>query len=510
MSDGTLAGCSTGYPKPSWQTGPGVPADGVRDLPDVSLFASQGRTNTFYIVCQQDRDPDGKPCNLDFPYSDFAAYGGTEIAAPAFAGILALAVQRAGTRIGNPNLVLYTLAARQDAAGTACDSTASNASGCVFHDITQGTNAMPCVTGSPDCVTADPADQVGILSAPGAAPGYDLSSGLGSVNAYNLVESYNTVTFAPTSAILSISPSSVVHGSPVVANVVVSGGTGSPTGEVSLNAGTSAVANGSVGSGPLVNGAFSQTFRNFPGGSYGVQAYYAGDATDAPSDSNFVSLTVTPEPSSTSIETLAFDPATRTAAVVTAAPYGNIYYIRVDVQGKSGQGTATGNINLDDNGTIFGSGIARLNSSGYTEGQNNSLAPGTHVFSAQYEGDPSFQPSSAPPATLVISQAPTTTSLSTSASTVSNGGVLTLNAIVNTQSYGYMSPSGTVTFFSGSTALGTSQLTGGYDPATYFDRGTASLTLSAGNLAPGSDSITAVYAGDVNYLGSSSPASRCR
>jgi subtilase family serine protease len=169
QSDGVHpATCSGGYPKPVWQTGAGVPADGQRDTPDVALFASEGRTNSFYVVCQQDRDAGSLPCNLNYPYSDFAGYGGTSLAAPAFAGIMALAEQKAGARIGNPNYVLYRLAAAQRQAGTPCASTSSPAAGCIFHDITLGTNAMACVTGTPGCVTATSGDSYGILSAASA------------------------------------------------------------------------------------------------------------------------------------------------------------------------------------------------------------------------------------------------------------------------------------------------------------------------------------------------------
>ncbi len=501
---GTGGGASSLYAKPSWQKAPGVPSDGARDLPDVALFASQGRTNTFYVVCQQDRDTDGDGCNLNAPYADFAAYGGTEIAAPAFAGVLAMAAQKAGERIGNPNFVLYTLASRQASAGTACNATGTNAAGCIFHDVTMGTNAMPCVTGSKDCVTATKGDATGILSAPSAAAGYDLASGLGSVNAYNLVESFTTVTFAPTTAILSVNPSTIVHGAPVVATVSVSGGSGTPTGDVSINAITPEISNASVGGGALTNGTLWETFRNFPGGSYGVKAHYEGNATDAATDSNYISLVVTPEPSTTTIQTLSFNPTTATASPVSSAPYGNIYYLRFDVKGKSGEGSATGDISVEDNGQIFGSGVARLNSSGYTEAQNNAIAPGTHVFTATYSGDPSFNGSSAAPATLIITKGATTTTGATSVATVSIGSIVTLSAVVDTTSFGYSAPSGTVVFESGKTILGTSQVVATTDPATGHDRSTATLTLSAEHFPIGSEPVTVVYGGDVNYLGSSS------
>jgi hypothetical protein len=502
-SDGqNTQSCSAGYPKPTWQSAPGVPADGLRDLPDVALFASQGRTNTFYLVCQQDRDGNGAPCNVNYPYSDFAAYGGTEVAAPAFAGILALAAQQAGTRIGNPNPVLYRLASSSAQTQNSCNATGTRAAGCIFNDITLGTNAMPCVAGTPDCTTA-PGDTIGILSAASATPGYDLASGLGSVNAYNLVESFTTVKLATPTAILSLTPSSVVHGQAVTTTVSVSGLNGIPTGEVSINA---QAASGSVGFGPLVNGTYTQTFRNFPGGTYGVQAHYAGDTTYAAVDSNFVSLTVTPEPSTTTLETLDYDPVTRTAAPVSAAPYGNVWYIRASVAGQSGQGTATGNVAIEDSGVQLGSGVFRLNSSGASEDQNNSFTPGTHTFTATYQGDASFSPSTASPVTLTITKGPTAASVTASATSVSQDASITFSAIISTSSFGYLPPTGTITFYSGTTAVGTAVLAAGTNPTTYQQQGTAALTISAKALPLGPNAITVVYPGDSNYLPSTSPA----
>ncbi len=502
-SDGqNAASCSTGYPKPAWQTAPGVPADGVRDIPDVSLFASQGRTNTFYLVCQQDRDTDGASCNVNYPYSDFAAYGGTEIAAPAFAGIMALAAQEAGTRIGNPNPVLYALASSTAQTQGSCDATGNRGAGCIFNDITLGTNAMPCVAGSLNC-TAAAGDSVGVLSAASAATGYDLASGLGSVNAYNLVQAFPSVQLAPATAILSLTPSSVVHGQAVTTTVTVSGQGAVPTGEVSINAQS---ANGEVGFGPLANGTYTQTFRNFPGGTYGVQAYYAGDSTYGPVNSNFVSLTVTPEPSTTTLQTLEYNPVTGTATPLSSAPYGDVWYIRADVAGQSGQGTATGNVAIDDSGAPLGAGVARLNSSGYTEDQNNGLTPGTHVFTGTYSGDPSFNPSTAAPVTLVISKGATAASVITNVATISQGGTVTFSAVIGTQSFGYAAPTGTVTFSSGSTVIGSSILLAGTNATTYQQQGTVTITLSAKTLPLGTNAITVSYPGDSNYLPSTSPA----
>jgi hypothetical protein len=183
------ANCAGGYAKPSWQTGTGVPGDGKRDVPDVSLFAGNGFQNNFYIVCENDVDPNGQACSLTSPYIDFLGVGGTSVSAPAFAGVMAMVDQKTGSRQGNGNPMLYKLASES---GSTCASSGSaQPSSCIFYDITAGTIAMPCLKGSPDCTTSLVGDSYGILSGYGATTGYDLATGLGSVNAANLVGNWS-------------------------------------------------------------------------------------------------------------------------------------------------------------------------------------------------------------------------------------------------------------------------------------------------------------------------------
>jgi len=134
--------CS-GYPKPSWQTAL-TPADGARDVPDVSFFAN-GAFGSFYVFCQQDNPAQGGPCDMD---GNFLGAGGTSITAQVFAGILALLDQKKGGPQGLVNPRLYELAAEP---GATCVSTANPAATCIFYDVIKGTNAQPCVKGSPDC-----------------------------------------------------------------------------------------------------------------------------------------------------------------------------------------------------------------------------------------------------------------------------------------------------------------------------------------------------------------------
>lgn len=179
----TNGSCSAGYPKPSWQTGMGVPADGKRDIPDISLFAGNGFAGSFYVVCEADQQ-NGVPCNLTANgYSDFLGYGGTSVSTQVFAGIVALIDQKAGGPQGNLNPAMYALAATQSPANCNSDTPAS---GCIFYDVTIGTNSAPCVKGTLNCTTNNSNDTNGILTGYTAGTGYDLTTGLGSVNAFNL------------------------------------------------------------------------------------------------------------------------------------------------------------------------------------------------------------------------------------------------------------------------------------------------------------------------------------
>ncbi len=126
---GVANGTCKGYAKPAWQTGlTGIPTDGVRDIPDVSLFASDGQAWGHYsVVCFTDSANGGVPCT-GAPLN-WAGFGGTSIAAPEMAGVQALVNQSTGTLQGNPNPVYYSMAVRVPSA---------------FHRITQGDIDVDC------------------------------------------------------------------------------------------------------------------------------------------------------------------------------------------------------------------------------------------------------------------------------------------------------------------------------------------------------------------------------
>ncbi|MGD0585352.1 MAG: protease pro-enzyme activation domain-containing protein [Oryzomonas sp.] len=172
----TGGGVSSLYAKPAWQASPGVPADGKRDIPDVSLSAAR---HDGYLVEIQ---------------GGLYYVGGTSASSPSFAGLMALIVQKTGQRQGNANTRFYQLANAQYSAGGVA----------VFHDTTSGNNSVPGVTGY------------------SAATGYDLATGLGSVDATALINNW-VPDFAVSAAPASLSVDQGTSGTVSIATTIVSG-----------------------------------------------------------------------------------------------------------------------------------------------------------------------------------------------------------------------------------------------------------------------------------------------
>ncbi len=223
---GVVSGTCKGYAKPSWQSGVvGIPNDGVRDLPDVSLFAANGLWGHYYVYCYSDPSSGygGAPCT-GAP-SGWSLAGGTSFATPIMAGIQALVNQYAGGPQGNPNYRYYELAASEYGASgsSTCNSSNGNTVGgsCIFYDVTLGDIDANC-TGSHNCYR--PSGTNGVLStsnssyAPAyrATTGWDFATGIGTVNAYNLVTNWSNAGPLPA---LQVAPP---------ANIAASGPQGGP------------------------------------------------------------------------------------------------------------------------------------------------------------------------------------------------------------------------------------------------------------------------------------------
>jgi len=285
-STNSVGGCISGYIKPSWQAGTGTyDADGVRDIPDVSLMSGNGYDSATWLVCDDDTNylafsstTKGVLNCSNIPGGYFDGFGGTSTAAPAFAGILALVQQSTGgSRLGQAAQTLYAL------------YNGSHASS-VFHDVTVGNNSVPCVSGTPNCVE----DSEGYYFETGynAATGYDLASGMGSVDATQLVNYWSSAAslVAPTVTMTAPTPNPVTTTQSLSVPVSVTGSSGTPAGTVTLSGGgyTSPPQN-------LVGGSYTFTV---PAGSLTVgtdtlAVTYGGSSTYAAATSNSAKVTVT-------------------------------------------------------------------------------------------------------------------------------------------------------------------------------------------------------------------------
>lgn len=447
-------GPSSIYAKPSWQAGPGVPtADGKRDLPDISLAA--GGQHDGFLLCQDGicvTDSNGQLINAE-------VVGGTSASAPAFAGMMALLVQKMNARQGQATFVLYPLAAAQNLAN--CNSSTGSQAGCIFNDITAGNTNVPSVTGYT------------------AGPNYDLATGWGSINAANLLANWTNVTFAGSKTTLTLSPTTTTHGQPITASVTVAPSsstvTQTPTGPVALLTGGAENQN----LGMLTNaGTLSAPITTLPGGTYSVSAAYGGDTKFGPSTSTpGVPVTIAAESSALTLTTSA--PTTT---------YSAFLFLQASVAGVSGQGIATGTVTFSDtfNNSTSTLMTVPLNSEGNMSVQDTTLAVGTQTITASYSGDSSFQPSSAAPITVTVNKGPTNAFLFVPTGALPNTNVF-LQAIVFPKQ-GIAVPTGTVQFFDGANAIGAPAQVKNYI-ATF---GTSQLPL-------GANTITATYSGDSNF-----------
>jgi Pro-kumamolisin, activation domain/Bacterial Ig-like domain (group 3) len=384
-------GVSKVYTKPDWQAAAGVPNDGKRDIPDISLTAA---AHDGYLVCLYGYCSFG-----DY----FFAFGGTSASSPAAAGIMALVNQKlGGQRQGIANYVLYKLALIPG----------------VYHDTTKGDNKVPDEFGQ---------HTLGYS----AGTGYDLASGLGSFDATALVNNWQTaataIGSATTLALGAGQSTTVMHGAPITVRTTVACSNGSsctaPAGAVSLLATSSTGDSLGSGIGQLTAGTHTSTAtiqtHTVPGGAMTITARYGGDSKYYASTSGPVNVTVTPEPTQTYVGMIS-------GGYINDAPlsiqYGQPIPLGVAVAGNSGYGYPSGGIDLIADGasiqpskydyaagiwspypivlnygeksTLFTSGSNPTSQSSSVFNLTPGLAAGQHELSASYPGDKSFGGSS--------------------------------------------------------------------------------------------------------------------
>ncbi len=272
-SDGqTVASCAGGYAKPSWQSGvSGIPADAKRDIPDVSFFASNGFLGSAYLICVS---ASGACAYSSTAEPTMQEVGGTSVASPAMAGVMALINQKVGLPQGNPNAELYSLAAKQNYASCSAE-TVTVSSSCYFNDIDTGTNAMPCQPGMPNCTAVHSGDTVAVLSGYGAAGGFDEATGLGSLNVANVVNGW-AATAGTAAATVTVTPSqtTIAVNQGLSVTVALNATNGTPTGTMTLAGPGYVGATQTVTSSPYT---FTIPADGLSGGTDTLTASYSGD-----------------------------------------------------------------------------------------------------------------------------------------------------------------------------------------------------------------------------------------
>lgn len=263
-------GASALFGKPSWQSGSGVPKDGKRDVPDLSLNASPDHDG--YLYCASGSDSDANSCSngfLDGKQGVPTVAGGTSFGSPIFSGILAILTQKLGSgRLGNVNPQIYGLAASHYSSA--------------FHDTTSGNNAIPCTAGSTDCNSSP----IGYS----AGPGYDLASGWGSIDAANFVGAFNASTSNATTTVLTASNSDPVVNSAVTLTATVTNNSGAttPAGSIQFVI-DGANAGGAVA---LSNGVSTYSYTPSAAGSHSIAANYTPSNSSSAASSGTLILAV--------------------------------------------------------------------------------------------------------------------------------------------------------------------------------------------------------------------------
>ena len=464
----TLTSCTGGYPKPTWQAGvTGIPADNKRDLPDVSFFASNGFLGSAYLICVSANGSCVTSTSLSTEPTA-QEVGGTSVASPAMAGVMALINQKTAAVQGSPNAELYRLAARQTYSACRAESVAISSS-CYFNDIDTGTNAMACNSGSQDCTVNVSGDTYGVLSGYSATTGFDNATGLGSLNIANVVNAWTSPLGSATAAVaVTLSHTSVTLAQSLTVTVTVSGSSGTPTGTVAVTA-----AGYTASAATLAGGAYTFTIPagSLTVGSDTLNVSYSGDSNYA-----LASQTAT-------VNVTKLNPTATLTASPTTVGANTTVALTVSITGAGASPTGT---------VSFSGGGAAISSCSLVGGAcsstiaANALSNGSDPITASYSGDTNYNAATAT-ATVTVNILHPTITLTPSATSLTTVNSVQLKVTLT----------GT-----GATPTGTVMLSGLYLGATQsgtLASGTYTFTVAAGTLAGGSDTLIVSYNGDTTY-----------
>jgi hypothetical protein len=498
--DSVWGSCTSGYSKPTWQTGIGVPLDGVRDIPDVSMMSGNGADNAAWLVCTADTFISGgttytTDCVTRNGNFAFSGFGGTSTAAPAFAGILAMVQQSDTPKAGCP----WVNCSRLGQAATQLYALYNgNHASDIFHDQNKvGNISVPCTNPSSDC--AETTSTSGYYFERGYntnTNGYDLATGLSSVNATNLVNywSSSTGSASATVAFTSVSPNPVTTVGSLTVTVSVTGGSGTPTGTITLIGG-SYNSSQTIGSGTCsaASCAFTIAAGNLAIGTDTLTANYSGNSTYAVATNsttvtvNGLTAAVTATPSASSI--FSYQTLTVTGNVACTGTC-------------TGSPTPTGTVTLTGGG--YTSAATALTGGSYSitipyNSLASTLSGELDTLTVTYNGNSIYDAGATGTAQVTVTYVPVLTPNVTvnAAGSVDSGQSLSVTVTVSGSSTHETSPTGTVTLTIGSYNSGAKTLVSG----------SYNFIIPPNSLGAGADTLTATYSGDAYYTSGVNSAS---
>ncbi|HEX4030851.1 MAG TPA: Ig-like domain repeat protein, partial [Terracidiphilus sp.] len=452
-------------PAPVWQTGTGVPAARAgRYTPDVSFSSS---CHDGYFGCMAAAGGSCAPGSSGSYY--FVSFCGTSAAAPSMAGVAALLNQKLGVAQGSLNSQLYQQATTNPAA---------------FHDATVSTSGVgSCSVNTPSMCNNSipgPSSLTGGQSGYLLTDGYDEVTGLGSLDVGAFLNNY--APKATPTVTVNASSTSITTTQTLSVTVTVSGGSGNPapTGTVILSSGTYASAATTLSGGSATVAVAAGAL------SAGTDTLTASYTPDAPGANTYLvaagtqTVSVTATGKTTPAVTVSASPASITTAQSTT--------VTITVAATSGNPTPSGTVTLSSGRyistpTTLSGGTATITIAAGT------LAAGSDTLTASYAPDSSssayYSTASGTSSVTVGSKATPAVTVSASPASITTSQSTTVTVTVAATS-GNPTPTGTVTVSSGSYTSAATALSGGK----------AAVSIAAGALAAGSDTITANYTPD--------------
>ena len=461
-------GGSTLYSAPSWQPVPAQPVAAsagatshFRLLPDVTLPAAiDSSVNPGLAFCLSDSAA-SSGCNL-------VRGGGSSVAAALFAGVAALIAEKYGAQ-GNLAPNLYAL---------------SGVNG-IFEDVQEGSAQLRCAAASPGCGATE---KIGF----NAGAGYDLATGLGTVNAQALVAQWKArpqvgtgaVAVSITTAPMTINPSALIT---ISAKVVSMTGGATPTGTILFyDTSTSSYLSSSPSTVASDGTAFVMGGNNaFTQGGNEIEAIYSGDSTYMSATSQPIDINVQPGTTSLAIVPSTYTPSAGATITATAT-------LSVTNPGNS---PPSGKVTLNIDGVATATTTIDIVTATFSV---TAPSAGTHALQAIYAGDTNYVSSTSPSVNITVAKSSTTLVITPATLTPTAGTSLVVTATITASGTGSTQPTGTVSF----TLDGVSQ--GSPATVTAGSPSTASITLPP--ISAGSHTLVGAYSGDSNYASSTSPA----